>query len=132
VIVLDSSAILAILLQEPDAAAFANALAANPQRVMSTGTYLELVVVTERRSGPRLRAFMDEIVGDASIELRPFDALQSKVAADAFVRFGREKHPAALNYGDCFSYALAKSLDVPLLFKGGDFALTDVRSAIPS
>lgn len=129
-IVLDSSAVIAILANEIEADSFLRALVSDAARAMSAGTFLELSIVARRlRQSPDPA---ERFINRFRIEIMPFDASQARIAAEAYRRFGRGNHSAGLNYGDCFAYALAKSLAAPLLFKGGDFTLTDVRRAIPS
>ena len=87
--------------------------------------------MTIGRGAPTTVAHLDEFIHRARIQVAPFDADMAALARDAFVRFGKGRHPAGLNMGDCASYALAKATDLPLLFKGDDFTLTGVRSALP-
>jgi ribonuclease VapC len=96
---------------------------------MSAGNYLECAMIAESRFGGR--AVLDNWLRERAIEIVSVDLPMAQGAAEAFRRFGKRTHQAALNYGDCFAYALAKSLDAPLLFKGCDFALTDIQSALP-
>lgn len=96
---------------------------------MSAFTHFEASTVLMGRGGTMLVADFDRLV-EIQIEVVPYDAGHAKGSRDAYLRFGKGHHPAGLNLGDCVSYALAKSLDAPLLFKGGDFALTDVRRAV--
>jgi ribonuclease VapC len=129
--VVDSSAVIAILRAEPDAASYSTALARSDQKFMSAGTLLELGVVLLHREGPPLVADLFDLNRLAEIEIVPVSEAQARDAIQAYSRFGKaSNHPARLNYGDCFSYTLAKSLDQPLLFKGDDFAQTDIRSAL--
>ena len=125
--VIDTSAIAAILFDEPDAAALEGKIADDPVRLMSAATFLETTIVIEARLGdPGGREF-DLWLHRAEVEILPVDAEQADMARRAWRRFGRGKHPARLNYGDCFSYALAATHDEPLLFKGDDFTKTDVK-----
>ena len=125
--VIDTSAIAAILFNEPDAAALEGKIADDPVRLMSAATFLEATIVTEARVGdPGGREF-DLWLHRAEIEILPVDVEQADMARRAWRRFGRGRHPAGLNYGDCFSYALAATHDEPLLFKGDDFTKTDVK-----
>lgn len=129
--VVDSSAVIAILRNEPDAHHYSEALAGGGKLVMSAGTLLEIGTVALHREGPQLVADMFELVATAQIEIVPVSEEQARAAIDAYGRFGKcTRHPAQLNYGDCFSYALAKTSDLPLLYKGDDFAKTDIRSAL--
>lgn len=129
-LVVDSSAIVAILMVEPDAGPLRRRLRQADYAVVSAANYVECGLVLSRRDGvagvERLRAFVDL----AALDVASVDAAQAQTAIDAHLRFGRGRHPAKLNYGDCFAYALAKTLDAPLLFKGDDFARTDVASAL--
>jgi ribonuclease VapC len=104
-------------------------IVASPSRRISTGTYLETAIVTEAIYGRNGFHHLKLFLTTASIEIVAFDKQQAEIAADAFYRFGKGRHKAGLNYGDCFSYALAIQTDEPLLFKGDDFVHTDVRSA---
>ncbi|MCW2242026.1 type II toxin-antitoxin system VapC family toxin [Azospirillum canadense] len=126
--VVDTSAIMAILLAEPDAARYARAIGAADVRLISAATVLECSIVAIARFGndATLAAWM----ADHAFEVVVVDATQVGLARDAFLRFGKGRHPAGLNYGDCFSYALAKATNESLLFKGNDFPLTDLTSAL--
>jgi ribonuclease VapC len=127
VMVIDTSAIAAILFSEPDAAALEGKIADDPVRLMSAATFLEATIVIEARLGdPGGREF-DLWLHRAKVEILPVDAEQADMARRAWRCFGRGRHPAGLNYGDCFSYALAATHDEPLLFKGDDFTKTDVK-----
>jgi len=124
--VLDTSALLAILRDEPERRSFNAAIEAAASRSMSTATLVEAsIVIGARYGGDGLRD-LDLFIAKAEIALVPVDAEQAHVARDAFLRFGKGRHPAGLNYGDCFSYALARTLGEPLLYKGDDFSRTDV------
>lgn len=125
-VVLDSSAIVAMMTAEPRAMAMADSLVAVRPRLVSAGTVLESSLVLQQRLGPSADLLLDEFLRDFSVEVVAFDGEQLRVARDAARRFGRGRHPAALNYGDCFSYALASSYGLPLLFVGDDFTRTDV------
>jgi ribonuclease VapC len=125
--VIDTSAIAAILFDEPDAAALEGQIADDPVRLISAATFLEATIVIEARLGdPGGREF-DLWLHRAEVEILPVDAEQADMARRAWRRFGRGRHPAGLNYGDCFSYALAATHHEPLLFKGDDFTKTDVK-----
>jgi ribonuclease VapC len=125
--VIDTSAIAAILFDEPDAAALEGKIADDPVRLMSAATLLEATIVIEARLGdPGGREF-DLWLHRAEVEILPVDAEQADMARRAWRHFGRGRHPAGLNYGDCFSYALAATHGEPLLFKGDDFTKTDVK-----
>lgn len=125
--VIDTSAIAAILFDEPDAAALEGKVADDPVRLMSAATFLEAAIVVEARLGDAGGREFDLWLHRADIEILGVDAEQADLARRAWRRFGRGRHPAALNYGDCFSYALAATSGEPLLFKGDDFTKTDVK-----
>lgn len=127
--VLDTSALLAILTDEPERRAFNEAIEAADSCLMSAATFVEISIVIESRYGAEGLRDLDHFISRAAIQLEPVDAEQAQVARRAFTRFGKGRHPAGLNYGDCFSYALATVLARPLLYKGDDFAKTDVTSA---
>jgi ribonuclease VapC len=123
--VVDTSALIAILLQEQDARIYAEAIATADTAALSAASYVELAVVSLSR-GVRGRAELEATLADAAIGIVPVTLDQARVAAGAYERYGNGRHPAALNFGDCFAYALAMVRGEPLLFKGADFALTDV------
>jgi len=127
--VVDTSAVIAVLLGEPDAARFAAALNTSAPKLMSAANLLEASMVIEARKGDEGARDLDLLIYRGGIEIAPVDHDQAEVARAAWRRFGKGRHPAALNYGDCFAYALAKTRDAPLLFKGQDFALTDIEAA---
>ena len=124
--VIDTSALLAVLLQEPDAARVADAIEAGSPRLLSAATLLEASIVIESRKGEAGGRELDLLVYRGGIEIVPVDQGQAETARAAWRRFGKGRHPAALNYGDCFAYALAKSRRLPLLFRGDYFSRTDV------
>jgi ribonuclease VapC len=129
--VIDSSALVALLLAEPETEAFVSAIAAATVRLLSTASYLETGIVMTARVGPLARAKLDELIAELSVLLVPFTPEQAQLALNAFQRYGRGSgHPAGLNYGDCFTYALAKLTGEPVLFKGYDFSRTDLIAAI--
>jgi ribonuclease VapC len=136
VIAIDSSAIIALLRDEPEAPAFAARIASEPadERWMSVASYLEVgAVMAGAMADDRLRAIrdLDAFLARIGVTLAPVDEAQARLALRARVEHGRGMgHGGALNFGDCFSYALAKSLNAPLLFKGDDFPATDITSAI--
>lgn len=127
-IVVDTSAVLAVLQDEPRAADVAAALTVAEARLMSAATYVELGIVVATKTGGAIRA--EQILSDFDLLLAPVDEDIAAHALAAWERFGRGRHPAALNYGDCFSYALAEVRDAPLLFVGDDFARTPIRSVL--
>lgn len=129
-IVIDSSALVAILNDEPERRQFIDTIIDHGHPNVSASTYLETSTVVMLRFGDAAGRGLDALIEDVGISVVPLDLAQAIVARDAFRRYGKGLHEAALNYGDCFSYALAKTLDAPLLFKGNDFALTDIRRAL--
>ena len=128
--VLDSSAVLAILLNEPDAARLRLAFDADERRLISAATLLEVSIVIESRHGEAGGLQLDLLVGKASLEVVPVDAEQVAEARRAWRRFGRGRHSAGLNYSDLFSYALSRTTGEPLLYKGADFTATDVARVL--
>jgi ribonuclease VapC len=128
--IIDPSAIVAILKKEDDADRLLRALAASPANRMSTVGYVEACIAADNPINAFDRATLDQLLAALNVELVPITIVQSGLAADAHTRFGRwSRSPAKLNFGDCFSYALAIDRDEPLLFKGDDFGHTDVRVA---
>ena len=128
--IVDTSAVLAVLFREPDAQQFEEAIAAVSTRRMSVANLLEASIVTERRGGAVARDDLDRLLNRFGIEPEPVTIEQLEAARRAWRRFGKGNHPAGLNFGDCFAYALAEATGEPLLFKGADFALTDVAAAV--
>ncbi len=130
-IALDSSALVAILRMEPDAREFLRALVNAPAKVMSSVNLLETSLVLARAKGDAsIWEPLDAFVEESEVEIVAFDRDQTYIAREAFLQYGKGRHPAALNFGDCAAYALAKSKKVPLLFKGGDFLKTDIAPAL--
>ena len=115
---------------EPERRALIDSMVDHGGPCISAATYVEVSMVMELRFGDRGGREVDSLIEDVGISVVPFDLIQMKAAREAFRQFGKGRHRAALNLGDCFSYALAKTLDVPLLFKGADFALTDLKPAL--
>jgi ribonuclease VapC len=130
--VLDSSAVLAILFDEPERGAFTSAIEHDPRRLMSPANLLEAALIVESRRGEPAGRELDLLLHRADVRFIPVDVQQVTLARSAWRRFGKGRHAAALNFGDCFAYALAAASDEPLLFKGDDFVRTDIASAIPS
>ena len=124
--VIDSSAVLAIMFGEEDAERFATAIETDPTRLMSSASILEATIVAVARKGPQSERELDLFLIRAGIETVAFNEEQLKVARFAFREYGKGRHPAGLNFGDCFSYALSRTSGEPLLFKGDDFAKTDI------
>lgn len=127
--VIDSSAILAILGNEPERARFNDLIESAPKRVIAAPVYFETAMVIETRYRERGALEMDLFLAKAAIEILPFTRELAEIARTAFRLYGRGRHPAKLNFGDCMSYALAKSRNEPLLCKGDDFPKTDLRLA---
>jgi ribonuclease VapC len=125
--VIDTSAMIAIALDEPEAALFERHIANDPVRLISAATVLEIAMVLETRRGEAAGREFDLWLHKAGIDIIAVDADQIEVARRAWRRFGKGRHPAGLNYGDCFSYALAFTRQEPLLFKGSDFSKTDIN-----
>jgi ribonuclease VapC len=128
--VIDTSAIIAILKNEKGAKELAAALVKAEVKLLSSVSYLEASMVLAGRDGAEAISDLDDLVESADIEIIPFDHEQSRLASQAFIRFGKGRHSAGLNFGDCAAYALASKHNLPLLFKGGDFSKTDIRPAI--
>jgi ribonuclease VapC len=129
-LIVDTSALIAILRDEPDAESFALALATARAPRMSVANYLETAIVIDSARDPLASRQVDKLVSRAGLALEPVTAEQARVARAAYRDFGKGSgHPAGLNFGDCFAYALARCADEPLLFKGDDFAHTDVEPA---
>jgi ribonuclease VapC len=124
--VIDTSALIAILLGEPEAAVFARVISYDPKRLMSVFTYLESSIVIEAKKGEAGGRELDLLINRAGIEIVGMEHEQAEIARTAWRRFGKGRHPAGLNIGDCCSYALSKYSGEPLLFKGADFSATDV------
>jgi ribonuclease VapC len=127
--VIDTSALVSILLGEPDAERFALAIAGDPKRLVSAFTALEAGIVIEAKKGESGGRELDLLLHRAGIEIVPVTAEQFEIARSAWRNYGKGRHPAGLNIGDCCSYALAKCAGEPLLFKGDDFSRTDIRIA---
>jgi ribonuclease VapC len=128
--VIDTSALLAILFAEPEARRFIHCIDADPKRLVSAMTMLEAAVVTRTRKGPAGVMELDLLLHGAQVDVVPFDAGQARVARSAYEKFGKGRHPAALNLGDCCSFSLARTTGEPLLFKGNDFPQTDIVPVI--
>lgn len=127
--VVDASALVAILRKEPERELFARTILRASVRVMSPVNWLEAAIRAENTRPDEIQV-LEAFVAAAEIQIVPIDVLQMRIAHIAWRDFGKGRHPAKLNLGDCFAYALAKSLNEPLLFKGGDFGRTDIRSAL--
>jgi len=124
--VLDTSAVLAILQDEPERRTFNEAIEAAESRSLSTASFVECSIILETRYGPDGVRDLDLFIARAHISRAAVDEEQADIARRAFRKYGKGRHPAGLNFGDCFAYALASALDLPLLFKGHDFGQTDI------
>lgn len=130
-IVVDTSVVVAVLLGEDDAELFASVLADHVGDIaISAATLVEMRIVARAKQGAAAVADLSALLATVEANIVPLDVDQADIASAAWARFGRGHHPAALNFGDCFSYALARSYGSPLLFKGNDFAQTDIASAL--
>jgi ribonuclease VapC len=125
--VIDTSALVAILFDEPDAERFEIAIESDPRRLMSAASVLEAAMVVETRLGEAGGRELDLLLYKAQIDIVAVTVEQVEVARYAFRTYGKGRHPAGLNYGDCFAYALSKTSGEALLFKGNDFSQTDVE-----
>ena len=129
--IVDTSALVAILRAEPDAMSFAEAIQAAERRHISAMNYVEAAAVIESAGDPTAKRRFDDLLREAEIEVEPVSVTQAQIAREAYRDYGKGRgHRAKLNLGDCFAYALAKEMDEPLLFKGRDFAQTDIKSAL--
>jgi len=128
--IIDTSAIVAILKREPEEMAFAQLLESTPHVKISAATYFETCVVIDSLRQPTMSRALDDLFDRAQIAIEPVTGEQARIARQAYRDYGRGSgHPANLNFGDCFSYALARSMREPILFKGADFLHTDLRPA---
>ncbi len=129
--IVDSSALVAILLGEPETLVLAKTLNSAESLSISAGTFVELSIVIDKRKNPALSNQIEEIIDQYNIFVEPVTADQARIARQAYRDYGRGSgHKANLNFGDCFSYALARVKREPLLYKGDDFVHTDIRSAM--
>ena len=129
--IIDTSALVAILRAEPDAESFAGAIENASTRRISAANFLEIAIVIDGSQDPIASRRLDDFIREAQISIDPVTERQAHMARAAYRDFGKQKrHPASLNFGDCFAYALAKDAGEPLLFKGNDFVHTDVASAL--
>ena len=129
--IVDSSALVAVIKREPDWAALSARMRVADSLRMSTASYLETAIVLDGRRDAVMSAQLDEVIEDTGIVIEPVTETQAKIAPQAFRDFGKGSgHPAKLNFGDCFSYALARDKREPILYKGDDFCHTDLNSAL--
>jgi ribonuclease VapC len=130
-VIVDTSAVVAILKEEDDAAVFAQAIATADARRLSAASYLECGIVLDSQRDPIISRGLDELIEEAEIAVEPVTERQARLARQAYADFGKGSgHPAGLNFGDCLSYALALDLREPLLWKGNDFGQTGIQSAL--
>ena len=127
--VIDTSAIVAILQKEPESGRFLSLIEADATRLMTAANYLEAAIIIEDRFGYDGIRDLKLFLAEAGIDIEPVTFVQAETAREAYRTYGRGNHPAGLNYGDCFAYALAKATGAPLLFKGSDFGQTDIEPA---
>lgn len=127
-VVVDTSAVVAMLLDGADAPRVESALANDSDPVMSSATYVELMLVAESRKGPAGAIKVDEMLREAEVTIVGHDARTAQLCVDGWRRFGKGRHPAALNLGDCYAYGLARALGAAVLCVGNDFAHTDVTT----
>ncbi len=131
--IVDSSALVAILRREPEAQAFSDAMEAAKAVRVSAATYLETHIVVDGYKNPVLNARLEEILENPGIQIEPVTLEQARIARQAYRDYGKGSgHPANLNFGDCFSYALAQDRRESILYKGDDFVQTNLRSALES
>jgi ribonuclease VapC len=129
--IIDASAIVAILRNEPEAGSCANAIAGTTSRRVSAVNYVEAAVVIDGSRDPVASRRFDDLFREAQLVIEPVTESQARIAREAYRDFGKGSgHPAGLNFGDCFAYALAKATGEPILFKGDDFRRTDLTSAL--
>ncbi len=128
--IVDTSALLAVVLNEGDGPLLAAAIVDAPEAGISVANFLEATIVLERRGDAEARARLDPVTADLGLAFHPVTVSQMRLAREAYRRFGKGRHPAALNFGDCFAYALAAERGEPLLFKGDDFEKTDIARVI--
>jgi ribonuclease VapC len=130
-LIVDTSAIIAILRGEPDADRFVEAIGRATEVRVSAGTYVETAIVVDANRDPVLSGRLDDLLAVARVKIEPLTARHAEIARQAYRDFGKGSgHPAGLNLGDCFAYALARASDEPLLFKGNDFTQTDIASVL--
>ncbi|HKS82080.1 MAG TPA: type II toxin-antitoxin system VapC family toxin [Candidatus Acidoferrales bacterium] len=129
--IIDASALVAILRDEPEAAAFASAIAREERRKISAVNYMEAAAVIDGSGDPIASRKFDDLIREAQMTIEPVTEEQAAIAREAYRDFGRGSgHPAGLNFGDCFAYALARAAGEPILFKGDDFRHTDLTPAL--
>jgi len=130
-VIVDSSALLAVIFGEPDFEVFVETLTETEACKISAANFVEVMMVSERRGSDKAVRQTERLIRDGNIAIVPVTAEHAFLAVRGFSTYGKGRHAAGLNFGDCFSYALAKAMDEPLLFKGDDFRKTDITPAIP-
>ena len=128
--IIDTSALLAILFDEPDGPVLLRLVVEAPTRLMSAANAVEAWIVADRHANPAKARALDELIETVGIDIEPVTVSQARIAREAYKNYGKGNHPAGLNYGDCFAYALAKATGQPLLFKGEDFTQTDIQAVL--
>jgi ribonuclease VapC len=128
--IVDTSAVIALLRNEPDAVAIGEAMQRSQVCRLSAVTYVEAGVVIDSNRNPVLSRRLDDLIRDVRMRIETVTPQQTQIARQAYRDFGKGRHKAGLNFGDCFAYALAKDLDEPLLFKGTDFTHTDIETEL--
>ncbi len=129
--IVDSSALVAVLRREPEADTFTRVIGEIAAPAISVASFFETAIVLDSQRDPVISRELDRFCKDANMQFTPVDQTQMQIARQAYRDFGKGSgHPARLNFGDCFAYALAKALDEPLLYKGADFSHTDIRPAL--
>lgn len=128
--ILDTSCLIAILCQEPDADVYVHAISHASVRRISASSFVELAMVLEGQHGAETARQGEALLRRADVIIEPVTVDQAYLARQAFLDYGKGRHAAGLNFGDCFAYALAKAMSEPLLYKGNDFARTDIISAL--
>ena len=126
--VVETSAVLAVLFEEPEAAEFAQRTEDDPAPLISAASVLEAGIVLISRHGPDARDDLQDFLAQGGLQVEPVTAEQAELALDAYQRYGKGRHRAGLNFGDCFAYALCQATGQPLLFKGQDFSQTDIAT----
>lgn len=130
--IVETSAVIAIVRREPEREKFLAALDASAANWISAASYLEAAIVVDGSRDPVLSRYLDELLVASDTVIKPVTERQARIAREAYRDYGKGSgHPASLNFGDCFAYALARDLNEPLLFKGDDFRHTDIKPAIP-
>ena len=130
--IVETSALVAIVANEPERAAFIEAIRDDPDPIMSAASYFEAAIIADRRGKSVMATEIDVVVDALEIDVVPFTRAQARIARDAYRDYGKGSgHPAQLNFGDCFAYALAVDSGEPLLYKGADFTHAGIRSALP-